>query len=251
VSRSEPTIVGHIDLAIERDSVLAFLDYPRGHAPPARIEQLLAEILPEARALGHARGAFLQLAPERAREVGLEPREAAALGLGLCTAGPEIEARVAELSRAGEITRAVLLDAAGSAAAEEATDRLSAMLVGSAGPSEPLGAASIALAAGEPPASAACRLSPGYGRWPLQCQPQLFARLPHQALGMALTDACLMVPRKSVSFAMWLGARGRLASGVHGCRRCGLEHCRYRRAPSTAPRPQRAQAPAHTEGDRP
>ena len=41
----------------------------------------------------------------------------------------------------------------------------------------------------------------------------------------------MMVPRKSISFAMWLGARERPAAGLAGCIRCTLEHCRYRRVP--------------------
>ena len=244
MDRPPPIIVNRLELGIERRSVLAFLDYPTGHAPPPRIERLLGEMLVEARALVRARGCAVLLAPAEAGEIGLEPREARALGLGLCTAGPEIEARVSELSRAGDVTRAVLLDAAGSAAAEEAADRLSMLLAGTKGrdpgtdaPTEAdTAACRVATAACRvaTPASlvatAACRLSPGYGEWRLDWQPQIFARLPHQALGVALSPACLMVPRKSVSFAMWLGARGRIGPEVYGCSRCRLGHCRYRRA---------------------
>jgi hypothetical protein len=229
VDQTEPVIVSRLELRIERTSVVRFLDYPSSHSPPARIERLLAEILPEGRALAHARGAFVRVAPEQASAIGLAPHDAAALGLGLVTAGREIEARVGELAAAGELTRAVLLDAVGSAAAEEAADRLSALLVGAVPNAQPL-PTSTGGAADAPVPSVSCRLSPGYGDWPLESQPRLFARLPHEALGVSLTPACLMVPRKSVSFAMWLGARGRIAPDVGGCSRCRLEHCRYRRA---------------------
>ena len=229
VEQAEPVTVNRLELRIERTSVLGFLDYPVGRPPPARIEQLLAEMLPTGRALAQARGAFVRVAPEQASTIGLAPLDAAALGVGLVTAGAEIEARVSELAAAGELTRAVLLDAVGSAAAEEAADRLSALLVGAGPDAQRMAMGSDGSDDGSVP-SVSCRLSPGYGDWPLEHQPELFALLPHQALGIALTPSCLMVPRKSVSFAMWLGARGRIAPEVRGCGRCRLEHCRYRRS---------------------
>ena len=52
-----------------------------------------------------------------------------------------------------------------------------------------------------------CRISPGYGRWPLSAQKALFARLPHETLGVSLNPSMMMTPRKSISFALWLGAK--------------------------------------------
>ena len=75
-----------------------------------------------------------------------------------------------------------------------------------------------------------CRFSAGYGDWSLQDQPRLFALLPHAQLGVSLLPSMMMVPRKSVSFAMWLGAAEGRAAG-RGCARCPLDTCRYRRKP--------------------
>jgi len=83
---------------------------------------------------------------------------------------------------------------------------------------------------GVAPSALQCRLSPGYGRWSLQSQPSLFALLPHAELGIELLPSMLMVPRKSISFAMWLGATVRPTTGLAGCPSCGLERCRYRHA---------------------
>ena len=220
--------VVELPVAIRREDVLAFLGYPKGRAPGARIEQMLEDVLPEARAIVRARGAFVELEAARAADVGLSPIDASGFAIGLCTAGPELEARARELLARGEPTRALLFDAAGSAAVEEAADRVGALVGGAAEPgaTEPDAVSTIE-----------CRLSPGYGRWPLQAQQALFALLPHEAVGVELLPSLMMTPCKSISFAMWLGAVDRPAEGLAGCARCGLPRCQYRRAPRTEESP--------------
>jgi len=212
-----------IPVGIASADVLHFLGYPEGHRPPPQIEIMLEAALDEARARAAGRGAFRVVDPAEAPRVGLETMDASALVLGLVTVGGAIEARASELLGAGETTRALLVDAAGSAAAEEAADRLGALIAGE----------EAALV--EPPevargvTSVSCRVSPGYGAWPLTAQRQLFPRLSARELGVELQPSLLMVPRKSISFAMWLGAEARPVAGLSGCARCHLEHCRYRR----------------------
>ena len=109
---------------------------------------------------------------------------------------------------------ALLLDATGSALCEQAADELGALAVG-----DPLTEGAPALS---------CRISPGYGRWHLQSQRELFELLPHRELGVELTPSCLMVPCKSVSFAMWLGADGAPVPGLSGCGHCLLDRCAFR-----------------------
>ncbi|MBW2523265.1 MAG: hypothetical protein JRI23_03780, partial [Deltaproteobacteria bacterium] len=124
------------------------------------------------------------------------------------------------------------LDAAGSAATEEAADLLGAIVAGSQADKRdpPAGAQATAGRVAALP----CRVSPGYGRWGIEAQHRLFPLLPHDAVGVSLLPSCLMVPRKSISFAMWLGARGRIAEGLAGCSRCTLAQCRFRRGASAA-----------------
>lgn len=210
-----PVIVSSLRLSIRESDVLHFLGYPAGRRPAKRLEPLLQEALQEARGLAAARGAFRTLPVSSAAEVGLAAERADGLVLGLVTVGPAIEQRVTELLGRGEASRALILDAAGSAAAEEAANRLSVRVVGAR------------TAAG---ADVACRISPGYGRWPLSAQKALFARLPHGALGVSLNPSLMMVPRKSISFALWLGAQTAPRSGLSGCDTCGLPQCRYRRS---------------------
>jgi hypothetical protein len=211
-----------LPVTIERDDVLHFLGYPEGQSPFGRIAGLLTETLREARRLVRPRGVFELLQPEQATDLGLDVLDATRLVAGLVTIGDGIESRSTELLRSGAATEALLLDAAGSAAAEEAADRLGALVAGDGG--------DWALQAVSRAGHVSCRISPGYGAWPITAQRALFDRLPHAAIGVELMPTMLMLPRKSISFAMWLGADARPITGLSGCARCALEHCRYRKS---------------------
>lgn len=220
-------------LTLARADVLQFLGYPPGREPRPLTAALLDECLAEARPLATGRGVWRTLAAAEAADVGLEPVAASGLVLGLVTAGGALEAAASARMERGDATGALILDACGSAAAEEAADRLSAAIVTALGGV----AGEAAVPADSAPGRAAaisCRISPGYGRWPLASQPAIFARLPHQTIGLHLRHSLLMVPRKSVSFAMWLGADARPIAGLSGCARCELATCRYRREPRAA-----------------
>ena len=226
-------------VALPRSDVLHFLGYPAGREPQPRIAALLDECLQEARRLVRGRAVWTTLSADEAPEIGLAPLPASGLVIGLATAGAAIVEAASERIARGDSTAALLLDACGSAAAEEAADRASAAIVATLGgvadsSTEPGLAVDAALPAAAPDNRAAaisCRISPGYGRWSLESQPALFARLPHREIGVHLESTMLMVPRKSVSFAMWLGADARPIAGLSGCARCELESCRYRREP--------------------
>jgi len=210
-----------LPVTMERDAVLHFLGYPEGQKPFGRIASLLGDMLREARRLVRPRGVFELLPTDRAHDLDLEPVEATRLVAGIVTIGDGIESRSTELLRTGSVTEALLLDAAGSAAAEEAADRLGALIAGESGKES-----SASLSRASHPS---CRMSPGYGKWPITAQRALFDLLPHAAIVVELLPTMLMVPRKSISFAMWLGADARPIAGLSGCGRCELEHCRYRR----------------------
>jgi cobalamin-dependent methionine synthase I len=204
---------------VRREEVLRFLGYPAGQRPAPRVEAALADALAAARSLVAARGVYRRFPAVSAPDAGLSLRRGdlpvAVLVLGLVTAGAELERRGAELARLGRTAEALLLDAAGSAAAEEAADRLCALVVGAApepGTSERL----------------ACRFSPGYGDWPLAAQRLLFDLLPCAEVGVELLPSMMMRPRKSVSFGMWLGPDGRPVPGLSGCGHCLLERCAFR-----------------------
>jgi hypothetical protein len=208
-----------IDLAvtIRRPDVLHFLGYPEGREPGDRLSERLGELLARARELVRPRGCYRTLPVEAASDVRLEPMEAERLVVGLVTIGAGIEENASRLARAGDTVGALLLDAIGSAAVEEAADRLGAVITGAE------------VAAEDHAPALSCRISPGYGRWPIEAQTALFEHLPHAALGVTLRPSLMMEPRKSISFAMWLGSDARPITGLSGCDRCLLTTCRYRR----------------------
>lgn len=215
-----------LEVAIPRDDVLHVLGYPPGYAPSPGVERLLDPLLAEGRALVRPRGVWLHMRPERASSVGLASRRADALVIGLVTIGGELEEAAATRLAQGEATASLVLEACGSAAAEEAADAF--------------GAAIVTALAGRPAHQNAksghvgCRVSPGYARWPITSQRPLFSRLPSKAIGVRLEPSCLMVPRKSISFAMWVGSDPEPAAGLASCPRCELDGCAYRRAPREA-----------------
>ncbi len=73
------------------------------------------------------------------------------------------------------------------------------------------------------------RANPGQEGWSIQQQRVVFGLIPAEEIGVRLTSSCLMLPRKSVSFAMGLGPDMR-ADAVP-CDFCSKrERCHWRRA---------------------
>lgn len=74
-------------------------------------------------------------------------------------------------------------------------------------------------------------MNPGSGEvnvWPIEQQKELFAFLGNvqESIGVVLTDACLMVPNKSVSGIFYPSE-----DGFQNCQLCRQERCPERRAP--------------------
>jgi len=131
----------------------------------------------------------------------------------VCTIGPALEERVTALAKAGDMLAAVVLDATGSAAAEAtaryANDRIDEM------------AAAEGL-------RTSCRASPGYGDWDVSEQTALFEIVPAGRIGVTLTASGMMVPRKSISFAVHIAEEPVRLRSEGSCRNCDMETCPYR-----------------------
>ncbi len=223
-----------LELAVplRREDALHFLGYRGGGTPAARTESALDAALAEARDLVAPRGVHRIVPRDCAAVLGLPARRGPCIALGLVTIGPGLERRVSELLARGEDLRALLLDAAGSAAAEEAADELERRIHaagGSGGTARDEGERDVAERGGAPRRKPR-RVSPGYGAWPLTAQRALFDLLPHEEIGVRLLPSCLMVPRKSVSFAVWLGERESADPGSRPgrCMSCDMTTCPYR-----------------------
>jgi len=137
------------------------------------------------------------------------------LALAVCTIGDALERRVDDLAQSGRIARAMILDAIGSAAVEGVADLSNGRIC------------EEAIEGGHSPGP---RRSPGYDRWPVVEQRLLFDLLEPEDVGVELNDACMMIPRKSVSFAVPLAESATDRHGPGRCARCKLAGCPYREA---------------------
>jgi hypothetical protein len=206
-----------LEIDVSREEVLRYLGASGGDGRPSRGAPRLDELWAEAVALLDPRGAWTLVDRATAAGIGM-PGPGGQVAVGVCTIGPALEDASAERAGRGRLLDALVLDAIGSAAAEAAADALNLLVC------------EAAAALGR---ETAPRVSPGYCGWETVCQARLLALLPVAELGVRLTSGSMMVPRKSVSFAVSLTTPGKpRAHSVDRCARCGLLHCRHRVAPA-------------------
>jgi hypothetical protein len=140
-------------------------------------------------------------------------RGARRVALLAATVGEALEERVNELFAAGAYSGAVLLDAAATAAVEQAADGICAC-IGAAAQKEGL--------------RAGVRFSPGYGDWPLSEQPQLLRLTGASAIGLTVTSSLMLKPRKSITAALGLKPPSEPAAPF-GCDACAHSNCQWRK----------------------
>ncbi len=202
-----------LDVDVTREDVHRYLGYRRGSRRSAKADAHLDGMWEGALTLLHPRGAYRVVDGARAAAAGM-PAPGRRVGVAVCTIGPELEGVSSQCVARGRLLDALLLDAVGSAAADAVADSLNLALC---------------TVADEGGWYATPRVSPGYGEWDVACQRRLLALLPAARLGISLTAGQMMVPRKSVSFAVSFVERP--PDGHHpgsACERCGLERCRHR-----------------------
>ena len=118
------------------------------------------------------------------RKVALWMQNCSEIYLTAVTLGPDLDAKVAELSQSGDMTRAFLLNAYGSEAAEALMESLDREIT------RQVEGHSL---------TTTKRYSPGYGDWPITAQRELLGHLGTDRISIRLTESCLMIPEKSVS----------------------------------------------------
>jgi len=131
----------------------------------------------------------------------------------VCTIGPALEEEVTRLSGSDELLQAVVLDAAGSVAAEAVAEYMDQRIQEEA---EGLGL------------KTSCRASPGYGDWDVREQSKLFRIVPAERIGVTLSESSMMIPRKSVSFAIHIAERPERLRSENSCRNCDRMDCPYK-----------------------
>lgn len=140
-------------------------------------------------------------------------REVKMIAVGIGTLGGGLEERCRALARRGEIYRATLLDAVGSAMLDILGSRLwSAAEEQAKGCGFFLGG----------------RFSPGLDGYPLERQQLLLQLLGDGTAGVRLNRAWVMEPLKSISFFGLLTTVENGDPRVDKCQACRLDHCQYR-----------------------
>jgi hypothetical protein len=229
---AEPVVLDALPLRIDPAEVLRFQGYKTASDVPAReVLDLLDQALGLGERLMRPRLVY-RSAPVTAQAAGSIEAGAAvlqipeigrlwgtldAVGAGICTVGEALEERARELFAAREFALAVMLDSVGSAAAESLAEYANDLLCQSA---IPLGL------------KVTNRVSPGYAGWDTWEQRQLFRLCPGDPIGVALNDACVMTPAKTISFLVGIGPEARVDHYFAQCRRCWMKDCAYRRMPA-------------------
>ena len=131
------------------------------------------------------------------------------------TVGFEIEREIAKKFERGEYLSSVLLDAAATAAVEQSADAM-----------EKHFAANFA----KDGFNMRWRFSPGYGDWNLTAQTELFKIAGAEQIGMRLTSALMLEPRKSVTAIIGLSkGLGTRDKGLGACATCNKFDCSMRK----------------------
>ncbi len=134
------------------------------------------------------------------------------LNIAICTIGGELEKRVEEKMNENPIM-GVTLDGAGIAAVRKVSQTIEDI---------------ISELACELDTSLGMRAQPGQEGWPIEQQRLVFSILPADKIGVHLTESCLMIPRKSVSFIIPRGKE--LSSSVIPCDFCSKRNrCEWRK----------------------
>jgi len=106
--------------------------------------------------------------------------------VAICTIGDALEKRIDQLMSEDPVT-AVALDGAGISAVRKVSLTVEDLI------SKETCALDLSLG---------MRAQPGQEGWPIEQQREVFKILPGEELGVRLTESCLMIPRKSVSFVI-------------------------------------------------
>lgn len=142
-------------------------------------------------------------------------RNASSVNIFLVTIGNALEDRASFLMNQKEELHGYLLDSIGSLAVESLAEGQENVLR--------KGYASRDL-------SVSMRFSPGYCDWPIEDQFKLDRIIDFSKAGVALTNSCMMVPRKSISSMVGVGPKGVFTKTGSQCTICSKKDCDYRRA---------------------
>ena len=129
------------------------------------------------------------------------------------TVGEAIEQAVTSKFGGKEYVKAMLLDAAATSAVEQAADQMEEV---------------IRREVAREGFSMRSRYSPGYGDWGLDQQKELFRLTGASEIGMRLSTALMLMPRKSVTAIVGLTRATVEKKSGHDCSECAKADCPMR-----------------------
>ena len=132
--------------------------------------------------------------------------------IALCTLGKAVDEKIVELNNEGSSTEAFILDIIGSVAVEEIANKINFLICQQ---TEKYGL------------QASHRFSPGYGNFNLIEQENIFKIINAEKIGVSLTKSYMMIPKKSISFCIYLGKMKK--DSRNQCTICGLKDCNFRK----------------------
>lgn len=134
------------------------------------------------------------------------------------TIGDTIENEVTQRFERGEYTASILLDAAATTAVEQSADNLEKTIRQK---TAPMGY------------GMRWRFSPGYGDWPIEQQPELIRLATAHAIGVSLSSAMMLMPRKSITAIIGLyreqASQPSPDHSAKGCQVCDKVDCPARK----------------------
>lgn len=199
-----PTIISSFKISIDTDRILQGQGIDPSKAS-SRIISIARKILPQALSLLGPAALYVCLPLQELQQHRVVLTEgiilegslpsrilagASKVALAVCTIGPNLDAKVSKMLDSGNTVEALALDGAGIAAVEE----VSRVLVDQ-----------INHAAGIEGLTTGTAISPGQEGWLLEQQRIIFKLLPAERIGVRLTESCVMLPRKSISFVLPIG----------------------------------------------
>jgi len=141
-------------------------------------------------------------------------RGASYLLVGVVTIGDFLEKKVSELFSQGEYPRALALDAVGTVAVEDFSRRVRKL---------------ARQEVGEQGFKTSRHFSPGYGGWEVSQQEIIFKSIPADNIGVRLTKNYMMLPQKSLSWAIGVGKEMVTSAGKdNNCENCQSKYCDYK-----------------------
>lgn len=202
-----------LDVMVNPSDCLPILGYPENKLPSERVSRRIDSLWALGQSLIRPVGIFTVIEREESEMIGL-PSPTQFTGIGVVTIGRLLEEEAKERAKQGRILDSMILDAFGSLYAEASAESLNRYICKVA--------RDFGLYAG-------VRVSPGYGRWALSAQEALLKYAMANEIGVTLTNGLMMVPKKSVSFAV----RFRKTNSKQVftlCKRCKMKECVFRRS---------------------